>query len=190
MGCRCSGFVDGGGHAEVGGAVGAVVDLGELVFGAGEADFEAFGFAEPAFAFGFGDAGKEVVADLGDAGPLGGVWPVQGAAQAGVLVDAGGADGAAAEEGQVGLDRFLGVGGLVAEGDVDVAVPGDYLGDVRWEPVEDRVGEEHPAEVVGGVVQWLAAGAGQAGAGEGGGEQPADGGGGDGAVLASDPALA
>src|SRR5215469_14670267 len=99
MGCRCSGFVDGGGHAEVGGAVGAAVDLGELVFGAGEADFEAFGFAGPAFTFGFGDAGDEVVADLGDPGPLGGVGPVQGAAQAAVLVDAGGFEGAAADAG-------------------------------------------------------------------------------------------
>ena len=43
--------------------------------------------------------GDEVVADLGDAGALGGVWPVQGAAQAAVLVDAGGADGAAAGAG-------------------------------------------------------------------------------------------
>ena len=92
---------------------------------------------------------------------------------------------AAGEEGQVGLDRFLGVGGFVAEGDVDVAVPGDHLGDVRREPVEDGVGEEHPAEIVRGVVQWLAAGAGQAGVGEGGGEQLADGVGGDRAVLRS-----
>jgi hypothetical protein len=51
---------------------GAAVDLGELVFGTGEADFEALDFAEPAFVFGFGDAGEEVVADLGDAWPLGG----------------------------------------------------------------------------------------------------------------------
>jgi hypothetical protein len=36
---------------------GAPVDLGELVVGACEADVESFGFAEPAFAFGFGDAG-------------------------------------------------------------------------------------------------------------------------------------
>ena len=49
--------------------------------GAGEADLESFGFAEPAFAVGFGDAGGEVVADLGDAVPLGGVAPVQGASQ-------------------------------------------------------------------------------------------------------------
>src|SRR5215510_3834469 len=69
--CACSGFADGGGHAEVGGSAGAAVDLGEFFVGA----------AEPALAFGFGDAGGEVVADLGDAGPLGGVWPVQGAAQ-------------------------------------------------------------------------------------------------------------
>ncbi len=64
--------------------MGAAVDLGELVLGAGEADFEAFGFAGPAFAFGFGDAGGEVAADLGDAGLLGGIGPVQGAAQAGL----------------------------------------------------------------------------------------------------------
>jgi hypothetical protein len=56
----------GGGHAEVdgGGAAGPAVDLGELVFGAAEADFQAFSFAQPAFAFGFGDAGDQVVADL------------------------------------------------------------------------------------------------------------------------------
>jgi hypothetical protein len=41
------------------------VDLGEFVVGGGEADLEAFDFAEPAFAFGFGDAGGEVVADFG-----------------------------------------------------------------------------------------------------------------------------
>src|SRR6266436_4920882 len=85
-GLRCS--VRGGGAAEgrhaesdrAGGAC-APVDLGEFVFGAGAADFESFGFAEPAFAVGFGDAGGEVVADLGDAVPLGGVGPEQRAAQ-------------------------------------------------------------------------------------------------------------
>jgi len=148
-----------GGHSEPDGAwgAGAPVDLGELVPGAGEADLESFGFAEPAFAVGFGDAGGEVVADLGDAGPLGRVWPVHGASQAAVLVDAGGGERAAAgaggdfaafevaeelfpfgvggvavflggpqgaapgEEGQVCLDGLVGVDGLVAEGDVDVA---------------------------------------------------------------------
>lgn len=32
--------------------------------GAGEADAESFDLAEPAFAFGLGDAGEQVVADL------------------------------------------------------------------------------------------------------------------------------
>jgi hypothetical protein len=62
--------------------VAAPVDLGEFFLGSGEADVEALDFAEPALAVGFGDAGYQVVADLGDAGPLGGVWPVQGAPQA------------------------------------------------------------------------------------------------------------
>jgi len=52
-----------------------------------------------------------------------------------------------------------------------------------------KLGEEHPAEVVQGVVQRGAAGVGQPGAGEGRGEQLADGGGGDRAVLGADPAL-
>ena len=62
----------------------------------------------------------------------------------------GGAQRAAAgQERQVVVDDFLRVGGLVAEGDVDVAVPGDDLGDVRREPGQDRVGDEQmPAEVV------------------------------------------
>jgi hypothetical protein len=49
------------------------VDLSEFVLGSGEADLESFDFAEPAFALGFGDAGGEVVADLGEAVALGGV---------------------------------------------------------------------------------------------------------------------
>ena len=64
--------VDGDRGADVDRA-GAAVDLGELVLGAGEADLESLDLAEPAFALGLGDAGQEVVADLGDAGPLGGV---------------------------------------------------------------------------------------------------------------------
>ena len=46
---------------------------------------------------------------------------------------------AAGEEGQVGLDGLVGVDGFIAEGDVDVAVPGDDLGDVRREPVHELV---------------------------------------------------
>ena len=40
-----------------GAAGGDLVHLGEFVAGGGEADLESFGFAGPAFAFGFGDAG-------------------------------------------------------------------------------------------------------------------------------------
>ena len=67
-----------------------------LALGAGEADLESFDLAEPALGFGFGDAGDEVVADLVQAGPGGGVGAQQRAAQAAVFVDAGGVVGAAA----------------------------------------------------------------------------------------------
>lgn len=72
-----SGLVTGGGGWQVdhgGGA--AVVDLGEFVVGAGQADLETFDLAEPSFAFGFGDPGDEVVADIGDSLPLSGVRSV------------------------------------------------------------------------------------------------------------------
>jgi len=123
-GLRCSvhgGGSAAGGHSESdgGGGAGAAVDLGEFVVGAGEADLESFGFAEPAFAVGFCDAGGEVVADFGDAVSLGGVGPVQGAAQAAVLVDAGGGERAAAGAGgdfaafEVAEEFFpFGVGGV------------------------------------------------------------------------------
>ena len=127
----------------------------------------------------------QVVADGGQAGPLGWVGPQEGAADAAVLVDAAGPVGAAAvaerdlaalevaeellpfgvgggavflagaqgtaagDEGPVAVDDFLGIDGLVAHGGVDVAVAGDELGDVRRHPVHDRVGDEHPSEVVG-----------------------------------------
>ena len=78
----------------------------------------------------------------------------------------------------MGLDGLVGVDGLVAHGDVDVAVPGDDLGDVRGEAVEDGVGDEHAAEVVRGVAQWLPAGLVRPASGDGGGEHAADGPGG------------
>jgi hypothetical protein len=71
-----------GGDAEVdvlGSAGGGQVGLGELVVGGGEADLESLGFADPAFALGFGDASQEVVADLFEAVPLGGVDSEEGA---------------------------------------------------------------------------------------------------------------
>jgi hypothetical protein len=45
-------------------------------------------FTEPVIAVGFGDAGVEVVADLEQTVPLGGVGPQQGESEAGVFVDA------------------------------------------------------------------------------------------------------
>jgi hypothetical protein len=73
------------GHAELdrGGLVReGCVDLGELVAGAGEADLESFDFAEPAFVFGFGDAGVEVAADLLQPLSLRWVWSQERASDA------------------------------------------------------------------------------------------------------------
>lgn len=74
-----SGSGEGRGDVAVGGdseadslgpAGGGGVNLGDFVVGGGEADLETFGFAGPAFALGFGDAGQEVVTDLFQAAPL------------------------------------------------------------------------------------------------------------------------
>ena len=78
-----AGGVGEGGDAELDGIAatgGDLVHLGELGAGAGEADFQSFGFTEPAVGLGLGDAGDEVVADLDQAGPGGGVWPQEWAA--------------------------------------------------------------------------------------------------------------
>jgi len=45
------------------------------------------------------------------------------------------------QECQVAVDHFLVVGGFVAEGDVDVAVPGDDLGGVRGQAGEETGSE-------------------------------------------------
>jgi hypothetical protein len=73
----------------LGSAGGGEVGLGDLVVGSGEADFESFGFAGPAFAFGLGDAGQEVVADLFQSVPLGGVDAEEGAPDAGLSAPLG-----------------------------------------------------------------------------------------------------
>jgi len=73
-----SGDVGERGHAEVDGLVLAPqghVDLGEFALGADEADLQALDLAEPAFALGLGDAVVQVVPDLLQAGPLGGLRP-------------------------------------------------------------------------------------------------------------------
>jgi hypothetical protein len=67
-----------------GGAAGQLIDLGELAARCVEADLEAFGFAGPALAFGFGDAVVQVGADLLQPGALGWVWPQERAPDAGL----------------------------------------------------------------------------------------------------------
>jgi len=52
--------------------------------GAGQADFQPFGFAEPVMVFGFADAGGQVAGDLGEAGTLGRVGAQRREAQAGL----------------------------------------------------------------------------------------------------------
>ena len=67
------------GHSQVDGdcpAVGGdLIHLSELVASGGEADPQALGFAGPAFALGFADAGLEVVAQADQPRPLGRVGP-------------------------------------------------------------------------------------------------------------------
>ena len=65
------------GNAQVDGASvgGASFDLGEFVFGTGEADLKSFDLTEPAPAFGFVDAAGEVVSDLDESVALSGVGP-------------------------------------------------------------------------------------------------------------------
>src|SRR5258708_724200 len=99
VGGGAAGGVGEAGDAEldrVGAAGGDLVDLGEFGVGAGEADLETLGLAVPALGFGFGDAGEEVVADLFEARPGGGIRPQQWATETTVFVDAGGVVGAAA----------------------------------------------------------------------------------------------
>lgn len=71
-------------------------DPGDLVFGAGEAGGQSFDFAEPSFAFGFGDPVLEVVADLFETGLLVRRDDQDRAADAGVFVDAVGSVGSPA----------------------------------------------------------------------------------------------
>ncbi|OLZ64280.1 hypothetical protein AV521_36345 [Streptomyces sp. IMTB 2501] len=46
------------------------VELCELLLGTGKADLQSLDFAKPSFAFGLGDAGVKVVADLDEPHPL------------------------------------------------------------------------------------------------------------------------
>jgi hypothetical protein len=74
-----------GRDAQVDGGVAAgdePVGLGELGVGGGEADFESFGFAGPAFPLGFVDAGGQVAADFFQSWPLCWVNPKEGTSDA------------------------------------------------------------------------------------------------------------
>ena len=68
-------------------------------------------------------------------------------------------------------------------------VPGDELGDVRRHAVQDGVGDEDPAEIMGGEGQRVPLASVRPGAGERGVEQPADAVDGDRPVLDADLAL-
>jgi hypothetical protein len=61
-------------HAQVDRPRAPPIDLRKLVLRAGETDSQTFDLAEPAFAFGFGDAGEQVVSDVGQPCPLGWIW--------------------------------------------------------------------------------------------------------------------
>jgi hypothetical protein len=71
------------GHAEVDGG-GRYGDLGEFVSYSCETDLEAFGFSVPSFAFRFGDACEEVIADVFESRALGWVGTQHRAADAGL----------------------------------------------------------------------------------------------------------
>ena len=68
----------------------------ELLFGTDKAYFESLDLAEPALGACLCDAGDEIVADLDQAVLLGRIGPEHRASDAGVLVDAGGAERASA----------------------------------------------------------------------------------------------
>ena len=76
----------------------------------------------------------------------------------GAVFLAGAQRAAAGDECAVAVDHLVGVDGLVSHGGVDVAVAGDELGDVWRHAVQDRVGDEQPAEVVEGVAHRAAGG--------------------------------
>jgi len=97
VGLGKAGDVGEGGHTEVdrGASCYELVELGQFRFGCGEADFQSLDFTEPAFTFGFVDAGLQVLQDLQQAIALGGVRAQQRATDACVLVDAVGSIGAA-----------------------------------------------------------------------------------------------
>ena len=93
------------------------------------------------------------------------------------------------DEGPVSVDHFLGVDGLVVHGDVEITVSGDELSNVGRHAVHDRVGDEHSAKVVRGIVQRLAVASGDSSSPHDTTEQVADRLGRDGTALGAEVAL-
>ena len=77
-----AGQLDSGGVAEGGDPFHG----GEFLVGGGQACVKPFDLAEPALLVGFGQAGGEVIDDLGETARLGRIGAKHGAADAGVLV--------------------------------------------------------------------------------------------------------
>ena len=96
---------------------------------------------------------------------------------------------APSDEGPVPIDHFLGVDGLVTHGDVEITVSRDELSDVGRHAVQNRVGDEHSAKVVWGVVQRLAVASSDPGSLHDTTEQIVDRLGCDGTVLGTEAAL-
>ena len=93
------------------------------------------------------------------------------------------------DEGTVPVDHFFGVDRLVTHGDVEVLMAGDELGDMGRHAVQDRVGDEHPTEVMRRESEWLGVASGDPGPLPGADEQMADRLRGDGTVLGTEAAL-
>ncbi len=66
----------------------ALVDLSQLALRTGEADVQPFDLAVPSFAFGLGDAGDAIVADVSQPGPLGRIRSEERASDTSMLVNA------------------------------------------------------------------------------------------------------
>src|SRR6266571_2122846 len=127
MGRGASGDLAEGRDPEVdhAGPAGPFVEFGELALGGGEADAQALGFAEPALLLGFGGS---AVFFAGAQGP------------------------AAGDKSPVSVDCLLRVDRVISHGGIDVLVPEDKLGDMRWHPVQDGLGSKDSPEVVEGVI--------------------------------------
>ncbi|WP_267009258.1 hypothetical protein [Streptomyces sp. NBC_00154] len=115
-----------------------LVELGEPILRAREADLKSFDLAEPAFILCFGDAVDEVVPDFHEAVAQGGVGAKEGTADAGVFVNAGGAVGTGAggvRSGRGSLPVRLGLLPEVRTASMKISPSGHRLPVIRRAPV-------------------------------------------------------